>query len=71
MATSPYAQTKIFIEHILKDLSVANKHMSIISLRYFNPCGAHPSGLIGDAPVSPNNLFPTVELVAVGKRDKL
>lgn len=71
-ATNPYGQTKVFIEQILKDLAFADKDWSIISLRYFNPIGAHPSGRIGEDPNDqPNNLMPYITQVAVGKLDQL
>ncbi|MDO4177807.1 MAG: UDP-glucose 4-epimerase GalE [Phascolarctobacterium sp.] len=69
---NPYGMTKAFIEQILVDVAAAHKEMSIVLLRYFNPVGAHPSGLIGENPGGiPNNLMPYVSQVAVGKRDKL
>lgn len=71
-ATNPYGQTKVFIEQILKDLVFADNDWSIISLRYFNPIGAHPSGRIGEDPNDqPNNLMPYITQVAVGKLDEL
>lgn len=69
--TNPYGRTKYIMEQILRDVFKASK-MSIISLRYFNPIGAHPSGLIGEIPKGvPNNLFPYLLDVAEGKRKKL
>ena len=66
--TNPYGQTKYMIEQILRDVSIANPDMSITILRYFNPVGAHESGLIGEDPNGiPNNLLPFVSQVAVGK----
>lgn len=66
--TNPYGQTKFMIEQILNDVSVANKNLEITILRYFNPVGAHESGLIGEDPSGiPNNLLPYVSQVAVGK----
>jgi UDP-glucose 4-epimerase len=66
---NPYGRTKAMIEDIMKDLTVANKKWKIVLLRYFNPAGAHPSGLIGEDPKGiPNNLFPYITQVAVGKR---
>jgi UDP-glucose 4-epimerase len=66
-ATSSYGKTKLFIEEILKDLCCAEKEWSVLSLRYFNPCGAHPSGLIGEDPKGvPANLMPYVAKVASG-----
>ena len=71
-ALSPYGQTKLMIENILKDLKVADPEWSIGLLRYFNPVGAHESGLIGEDPKGiPNNLFPFVAQVAVGQREHL
>jgi UDP-glucose 4-epimerase len=67
-ATNPYGQTKVMIEQILRDLTIAQKDMQITLLRYFNPIGAHKSGLIGEDPNGiPNNLLPFVSQVAVGK----
>jgi UDP-glucose 4-epimerase len=66
--TNPYGKTKYFIEEMLKDLSLTNEGWHITSLRYFNPVGAHPSGLIGEDPNGlPNNLMPYISQVAVGK----
>lgn len=71
-ATNPYGWTKLMIEQILKDLSVANQSLSIVLLRYFNPIGAHESGIIGEDPNGiPNNLLPYVAQVATGKLKKL
>ncbi|NLS94785.1 MAG: UDP-glucose 4-epimerase GalE [Planctomycetaceae bacterium] len=71
-ATNPYGRTKLFIEEILRDLAVADPRWSLVILRYFNPVGAHPSGLIGEDPQDiPNNLMPFVAQVAVGRREKL
>jgi len=57
---------------MMKSMAKAHPDMSFIALRYFNPCGAHKSGLIGDSPsVYPNNLFPFLEQVVIGKRPKL
>jgi len=70
--TNPYGRTKLMVEHILADWQAANSDWSIGRLRYFNPAGAHPSGLIGENPHGvPNNLMPFVAQVAVGQRDKL
>lgn len=70
--SNPYGMTKAFIEQILTDVSAADKAMSVVLLRYFNPVGAHTSGLIGEDPNDiPNNLMPYVSQVAVGKREKL
>ena len=69
-ATNPYGRTKQHIENILTDLHTANQQWRIAILRYFNPVGAHPSGLIGEDPQGrPNNLFPFVAQVAIGRRD--
>lgn len=71
-ATNPYGQTKLMIEQILKDISLTNTGWHITSLRYFNPIGAHESGLIGEDPAGiPNNLLPFVAQVAAGKREKV
>lgn len=67
-ATNPYGQTKLMIEQILEDVAGTNKGWNITSLRYFNPIGAHKSGQIGEDPAgTPNNLFPYISQVAVGK----
>jgi UDP-glucose 4-epimerase len=69
---SPYGNTKKIAEEILEDLSKANKDCNLISLRYFNPIGAHKSGLIGELPNGvPNNLMPYITQTAVGLREKL
>ena len=71
-AINPYGRTKYFIEEILRDLYVADKDWCIALLRYFNPIGAHKSGLIGEDPKGiPNNLMPYFSQVAVGKLEKL
>ncbi len=71
-ATNPYGQTKLMIEQILKDLYISDNNWSIILLRYFNPIGAHESGLIGESPNGiPNNLMPYINQVALGKLDHL
>lgn len=69
--TNPYGTTKLYIENILKDIYAADNEWSIVLLRYFNPVGAHESGLIGEAPSFPNNLMPYISQVAVGKREFL
>ena len=70
--TNPYAASKLMIEGILDDVYKADSGWSIAVLRYFNPIGAHPSGLIGENPNGvPNNLMPYISQVAVGKREKL
>ncbi len=72
LATNPYGRTKCFIEDILKDLYTADNSFAITILRYFNPVGAHASGLIGEDPNGiPNNLMPFILRVAEGKADKL
>lgn len=69
---NPYGRTKLFIEEMLKDLARADPDWRVVNLRYFNPVGAHPSGRIGEDPNGvPNNLFPFIAQVAVGKREKL
>ena len=71
-ATNPYGQTKLMIEQILSDLQRSDSSWSISLLRYFNPVGAHQSGLIGEAPNGiPNNLMPYVSQVASGRLEKL
>ncbi|MGD8207671.1 MAG: UDP-glucose 4-epimerase GalE [Thiohalocapsa sp.] len=71
-ATNPYGRTKLFIEEILRDLQRADADWDIALLRYFNPVGAHPSGLIGEDPNGiPNNLMPFIAQVAIGKRPQL
>ncbi len=70
--TNPYGSTKLMIEQILRDLYVSDNEWSIALLRYFNPIGAHKSGLIGEDPNGiPNNLVPYIAQVAVGKLDHL
>lgn len=70
--TNPYGQTKLFIEEMLKDVFTASPDWRIGILRYFNPVGAHSSGLIGEDPQGvPNNLMPYIAQVAVGKRESL
>ena len=71
-ATSPYGQTKLMAEQILRDLGVAEPAWQTACLRYFNPVGAHESGTIGEDPRgTPNNLMPYVAQVAVGRRPRL
>lgn len=71
-ATNPYGQSKLMVEAILADLYKSDPSWSIARLRYFNPVGAHVSGMIGEDPSGiPNNLMPFVAQVAVGKREKL
>ena len=70
--TNPYGTSKLFIEQILKDVYVSDNEFSIVLLRYFNPIGAHESGLIGDNPNGiPNNLMPYITKVAVKELDHL
>ncbi len=70
--TNPYGTTKLVIEYILKDFCLAHPEYKAIALRYFNPVGAHPSGLIGEDPQGiPNNLMPYVSKVAAGKLKSL
>jgi UDP-glucose 4-epimerase len=71
-ATNPYGQTKLTAEHMMRDFASAQTDWSICLLRYFNPVGAHPSGLIGEDPQGiPNNLMPFIAQVAVGRRESL
>nr|WP_320011655.1 UDP-glucose 4-epimerase GalE [uncultured Desulfobulbus sp.] len=70
--TNPYGQTKLMTEAILQDVHRANPEWNVILLRYFNPVGAHPSGVIGEDPNGiPNNLMPYIAQVAIGKLNKL
>lgn len=70
--TNPYGQSKYIVEQILKDLSQSELNWKICLLRYFNPVGAHPSGLIGENPNGfPNNLLPIISKVALGQLDKV
>jgi UDP-glucose 4-epimerase len=70
--SNPYGWTKVMMEQILEDAAKANPELSVILLRYFNPIGAHESGLIGEDPQGiPNNLMPFIAQVAVGRRDHL
>lgn len=71
-AKSPYGRTKLFVEHIIRDLCTAEKGWNAALLRYFNPAGAHPSGILGENPTGiPNNLMPFFAQVAIGKREYL
>jgi UDP-glucose 4-epimerase len=71
-ATNPYGRTKLMVEQILGDLALSDPSWSLTALRYFNPVGAHPSGLMGEDPQGiPNNLMPYIAQVAVGRREKL
>lgn len=70
--SNPYGTSKAMVEKLLEDLVAADKRWSVVLLRYFNPIGAHPSGLIGEDPRDiPNNLMPFIAQVAVGRRDAL
>jgi UDP-glucose 4-epimerase len=71
-AVNPYGQTKLTIEYMLKDLVAADRRWNVSILRYFNPVGAHPSGLIGEDPLGiPNNLMPYMTKVVVGELEEL
>lgn len=71
-AVNPYGRTKLLIENMLADVCAADADWQVISLRYFNPIGAHPSGRIGDSPTGvPNNLLPYIMQVAAGVRDNV
>jgi UDP-glucose 4-epimerase len=71
-ATNPYGRSKLMVEEILRDLIRADDSWNIALLRYFNPVGAHESGLIGEDPADiPNNLMPYISQVAVGRRTEL
>ena len=68
-ATNPYGRTKLMVEQLLSDLAISDPEWRIATLRYFNPAGAHDSGLIGEDPKGiPNNLMPYIAQVAVGRR---
>lgn len=70
--TNPYGRTKLFLEDILRDIAVADPTFNVAILRYFNPVGAHKSGMIGEDPQGiPNNLMPFVAQVAIGKRKEV
>lgn len=72
VVSSPYGATKGIIEQVLEDLCASDSDWALTALRYFNPIGAHESGLIGEDPKGiPNNLMPFISQVAVGRRDKL
>lgn len=72
LPTNPYGSTKLICEQFLKDVSLSDPAWNMILLRYFNPVGAHPSGLIGEDPKgTPNNLMPYISRVAVGQLDQL
>ncbi|WP_274364182.1 UDP-glucose 4-epimerase GalE [Paenibacillus thermotolerans] len=71
-AVNPYGQTKLMLERILQDAAASDPRWGISILRYFNPVGAHKSGLLGENPKGvPNNLMPFISMVAAGKLDKL
>ncbi|MCL2076097.1 MAG: UDP-glucose 4-epimerase GalE [Betaproteobacteria bacterium] len=71
-ATNPYGRTKLYIEEMLRDISLSDPSWRIVSLRYFNPAGAHESGLIGEKPTgAPNNLMPYMAQVATGELKEL
>jgi UDP-glucose 4-epimerase len=71
-STNPYGWTKFMIEQIIRDICAANEGLSAVLLRYFNPIGAHPDGLIGEDPKGiPNNLLPYVAKVAAGELDEI
>ena len=71
-ATNPYGYTKVMIEQMLNDICVADPDWAVCRLRYFNPIGAHESGMIGEDPRGiPNNLMPYITQVAIGRRDHL
>jgi UDP-glucose 4-epimerase len=71
-SVNPYGATKVANEQLLRDLCAADPAMSVVSLRYFNPIGAHRSGLMGEDPRGiPSNLFPFITQVAIGKRERL
>ena len=70
--TNPYGQTKSMLEQVLTDLYIGDSEWNVVLLRYFNPIGAHESGLIGEDPKGiPNNLLPYVAQVAVGKLERV
>ena len=70
--TNPYGRTKYMIEEIMKDVVASDNGCSYVALRYFNPVGAHPSGIIGEDPQgTPNNLMPFIAQTASGIREKL
>lgn len=70
-ASNPYGQTKFMIELMMKDIYNASKNTKFSILRYFNPVGCHPSSLIGEYPEEPNNLLPYIQLVSIGRKEKL
>ena len=71
-AINPYGRTKLYQEHLFRDLCASDPEWKVVVLRYFNPVGAHPSGRLGEDPKGiPNNLMPYIQQVAVGRREKL
>jgi len=71
-ATNPYGRSKLFVEEVLQDIHRCDSEWSVVLLRYFNPVGAHKSGMIGENPKGvPNNLMPYISQVAVGQREYL
>lgn len=69
---SPYSQTKFIVDMLLHSAGRTHKDWRLVSLRYFNPCGAHETGLLGDDPLGyPNNLFPFIQELILGKFEKL
>lgn len=71
-ASNPYGKTKLFIEEIMRDHQISHPEISVSVLRYFNPVGAHPSGLIGEDPRdTPSNLMPLISKVAIGTISKI
>lgn len=71
-ATNPYGRTKLFIEYILNDLYISDNSWNIVILRYFNPVGAHESGLIGENPNGmPNNIMPIISKTAIGEFEQM
>src|SRR5690606_23851088 len=70
-AESPYARTKQIGEAICSDLAKVNRNFNTILLRYFNPVGAHPSGIIGELQEKPENLVPVITQTAIGKRAEM
>ena len=72
LPTNPYGQSKLMVDQIMADVAASDATWSMTSLRYFNPVGAHPSGLMGEDPQGvPNNLMPFIAQVAVGRREAL
>ena len=71
-AINPYGRTKLVVEEMLRDQYISDPNWCVAILRYFNPVGAHESGLIGEDPIGvPNNLLPFVAQVAIGRRERL